>query len=77
MARPGAGRKKNHVEAEWGRGQRRIAGQVVLGGPHDALLIDREQCLALIAGTRSGLDLDKGGDAEAFDDQIDFADRGF
>src|SRR5690606_1226773 len=75
MARPGQGRKENHVKAQRRRGQRRVPGDVVLSRLHDAPLVDRLQRLELAAAGATGLDLDEDGNTEAAGDKVDLADR--
>ena len=76
MARPPAGRKKNHVEPEACRGKAGMPGDVILRGADDPGRVDGQQRIALELGRAALLDLDEDRRAKAPGDQVDLAHRG-
>jgi endonuclease/exonuclease/phosphatase family metal-dependent hydrolase len=77
VAGPGKGGEEDHIEAQRALGEPRVAGDVVFGGAHEALLVDREQGVRLGAATGAALHLDEDGGAEALGDEVDLAHRRF
>ncbi len=70
-----ARRKENHVEAERGVCEFRVAHEVILRGADYALPVDGAERLRLDSSTLARLDLDEYRHTETARDEVDLADR--